>query len=152
MVKQSKNKNVPSVEVCDQDMRNLLELTNAIKDLGNETSEHCDISYKNVQNIVGNLYVLTNIFKFKQPKSDDGETTLWYADYQLPEGVSSTPENNQVVENDGIIMGGAVIQHLRNTINKDISTAKEKHEKSYAENLLKKIRQWRKELNSVTYK
>ena len=28
MVKQSKNKNVPSVEVNDQDMRNLLELTN----------------------------------------------------------------------------------------------------------------------------
>lgn len=85
MVKQSKNKNVPSVEVNDQDMRNLLELTNAIKDLRNETSEHCDISYKNIQNIVGNLHVLANIFKFKQPTSENGDL-LWYSDYELSEG------------------------------------------------------------------
>ena len=50
------------------------------------------------------------------------------------------------------LLHDVLIQHLRNTVNKDISTAKEKHEKSYAENLLKKIRQWRKELNSATYK
>ena len=85
MVKQSKNKSVQVIKVVTRDIRNMLELTNAIKNLRNDTAEHCDVSYIHIQDIVGNLYALNNIFNFKQPSCEHGHPD-YYADFEVSEG------------------------------------------------------------------
>jgi len=85
LVKQSKNKSVQVIKVTDFDIKNMLHLANTIKSLRNDTSDFCDVSYRNIQDLVHSLYLLTNIFKFKQPSCKHGHPD-YYADFEVSEG------------------------------------------------------------------
>ena len=77
-------KNVKTIKVTDFDIKNMLNLANTIKSLRNDTADHCDVSYRNIQDLVHNMYLLTNIFNFKQPNCDNGHPN-YYADFEIAE-------------------------------------------------------------------
>ena len=78
------NKNVKTIKVTDFDIKNMLHLANTIKSLRNDTSDHCDVSYRNIQDLVHSMYFLTNIFNFKQPSCEHGNPN-YYADFEIEE-------------------------------------------------------------------
>ena len=80
----TKNKNVKTIKVTDFDIKNMLNLANTIKSLRNDTADHCDVSFRNIQDLVHNMYLLTNIFNFKQPNCDHGHPN-YYADFEIAE-------------------------------------------------------------------
>ena len=63
-----------------------LELINAMKDLDNQVSEGVPLEYNTIEKIRHSSWLISKVFDFAQPKSDNGYTNH-YSDYIFSEDV-----------------------------------------------------------------
>ena len=85
-----KHSHSPS-RISKKDRREMLKYANVLKEIRNNTSEHCPITYDQVCQLAEMLWKLADHYDFEQPKCDHGHRD-WWTDYEL---IEDLPNNKK---------------------------------------------------------
>ena len=77
-------KNLKEIKHSKKARKEMLPYANLLKEIRNNTSEHCPITYDQVCQLAEMLWILTKHYEFDQPKCGHGHRD-WWTDYELIE-------------------------------------------------------------------